>query len=336
MDLSTRYMGLHLKHPLVASAGPISTTIDGMKKLEDGGAAAIVMFSLFEEQIRRENESFDHYLEANTERFAESLSFFPAVEDYHVGPESYLSLIRMASEALDIPIIASLNGVTNEGWTDYARQLEEAGAKGLELNVYYIPADLDMSGRAVENLYVDILRTVKGAVSIPVAMKLNPYFSAMGNMARQLDQAGADALVLFNRFYQPDFDLEQLAVLPSLELSSPSELRLPLLWTAILYGKLDCSLAATTGVHSAGEAIKYLLAGSDVVMSTSALLKHGPGHIDTLLEGLRNWMQGRGFANLTQMRGVMSQRKVEDPTAFERANYIKVLEGYKSNPYLHG
>ena len=335
MDLSTRYMGLSLKHPLVASAGPLSTTIDGMKQLEDGGAAAIVMFSLFEEQIRRENESFDHYLELQTESFAESLSYFPAVEDYHVGPESYLSLIRLASEALDIPIIASLNGVSNEGWIDYARQIEEAGAKGLELNVYYIPADMEMSGWEVENRYLEILRTVKGAVSIPVAMKLNPYFSAMGHMARQLDEAGADALVLFNRFYQPDFDLDKLEVLPSLELSSPSEIRLPLLWTGILHGRLSCSLAATTGVHSTGEVVKYLLAGSDVVMSTSSLLKNGAGHIATLLEGLRTWMQARGFANLKQMRGVMSQRKVTDPTAFERANYIKVLEGYKANPYIH-
>lgn len=334
MDLSTHYMGLPLAHPLVASASPLSNNIDGMKRLEDAGASAIVMFSLFEEQIRQENEAFDHFLELGSESFAESLSYFPAVEDYHVGPESYLSLLRMASEALDIPIIASLNGVSSEGWCDYARQLEEAGAKGLELNVYYIPADLTISGREVEARYLEILRSVKEVVAIPVAMKLNPYFSAMGHMARQLEQAGADGLVLFNRFYQPDFDLEKLAVLPSLELSSPSELRLPLLWLAVLHGRLSCSLAATTGVHSAAEVLKYLLAGADVVMSTSALLKHGPEHIGTLLEGLRNWMQMRGFASVEQLRGVLSQRKVDDPSAFERANYIKVLEGYK-HPYLH-
>lgn len=334
MDLSTRYLGLALKHPLVASASPLSTTIDGMKRLEDGGAAAIVMFSLFEEQIRQENDAFDHFMEVGSESFAESLSYFPAMEDYHLGPENYLSLLRAASEALDIPIIASLNGVSSEGWTDYAQQLEQAGAKGLELNVYYIPADLTISGRDVEARYLEILRSVKEVVSIPVAMKLNPYFSAMGHMARQLENAGVDGLVLFNRFYQPDFDLETLKVLPSLELSNPSELRLPLLWLAILHGRLRCSLAATTGVHSAGEVVKYLLAGADVVMSTSALLKNGPQHLGAMLDGLRSWMQARGFANLNQMRGVMSQRKVDDPTAFERANYIKVLEGYK-NPYLN-
>lgn len=335
MDLSTRYMGLKLKHPLVASASPLSGSIDGMKRLEDGGAAAIVMFSLFEEQIHHENETFDHLMEVGTESFAESLSYFPAVEDYHVGPESYLSLLRMASEALDIPIIASLNGVSSEGWCDYARQLEQAGAKGLELNVYYIPADLTVTGREVEERYLAVLRSVKEVVSIPVAMKLSPYFSAMGHMARQLEQAGADGLVLFNRFYQPDFDLEKLAVLPSLELSTSAEIRLPLLWLAILHGRLRCSLAATTGVHSAGEVIKYLLAGADVVMSTSALLKHGPEHLGKLLEGLRSWMQAQGFSNLNQLRGVLSQRKVENPTAFERANYLKVLEGHK-NPYLYG
>lgn len=329
MDLKTTYMGLELKHPLAASASPLSETLDGIRQLEDADASAVVLFSLFEEQIRHENAAFTRFMESGTESFAESLSYFPAVEAYHIGPDSYLELLRRASEAVDIPLIASLNCVTAEGWIDYARMLQQAGAKGIELNIYYIEADLAVPGREVEQRYLDILKVVKEAVTIPVALKLSPFFSSMGHMAKQFDEAGADALVLFNRFYQPDFDIEQLEVAPTLELSTPSEIRLPLLWIAILYGRLKASLGATRGVHSADEVIKYLLAGADVVMSTSALLKNGPHYLSVLLEGLKSWLEAREFSSIAQMRGLLSQRHIADPSAFERGNYIKVLEGYK-------
>lgn len=333
MDLSTTYMGLKLKNPIVASASPLSGTLDSIKQMEDAGVSAMVMFSLFEEQIRQENAAFDYLIESGTESFAESLSYFPSVDDYHVGPENYLNLIRRASESVNMPIIGSLNGVTNEGWIDYAKQIQQAGAKGLELNIYYIPADLEMSGRDVEQRYLDILRGVKSAVTIPVALKLSPFFSSMGNMARQFDKAGADALVLFNRFYQPDFDIEQLEVASTLEYSTPNEIRLPLLWIAVLYGRVKASLAATRGVHSADEVVKYLLAGADVVMVASALLEHGPNFTKTLLKGLQDWMEPRNYESLQKMKGSMSRQHVINPSAFERANYIKILESYKS-PYM--
>jgi dihydroorotate dehydrogenase (fumarate) len=326
-------MGLKLKNPIVASASPLSGTLDSIKQMEDAGVSAMVMFSLFEEQIRQENAAFDYLIESGTESFAESLSYFPSVDDYHVGPENYLNLIRRASESVNMPIIGSLNGVTNEGWIDYAKQIQQAGAKGLELNIYYIPADLEMSGRDVEQRYLDILRGVKSAVTIPVALKLSPFFSSMGNMARQFDQAGADALVLFNRFYQPDFDIEQLEVASTLEYSTPNEIRLPLLWIAVLYGRVKASLAATRGVHSADEVVKYLLAGADVVMVASALLEHGPNFTKTLLKGLQDWMEPRNYESLQKMKGSMSRQHVINPSAFERANYIKILESYKS-PYM--
>jgi dihydroorotate dehydrogenase (fumarate) len=272
-------------------------------------------------------------MEAGTESFAESLSYFPEVEDYHVGTESYLDILRRASEAVDIPVIGSLNGITNEGWVDYARQMQEAGAKGIELNIYYIPADLNLSGRDFEARYLDIVKAVKGAVSVPVALKLSPFFSAIGNMAKQLDEAGADALVLFNRFYQPDFDLDKLEVLTNLELSSSREIRLPLLWIAILYGRIEASLAATRGVQTAEVVIKYVMAGADAVMTASALLKNGPGHLTSMVAGLGEWMDRREYVSVEQMKGSMSQRNVADPSAFERANYIKILESYKS-PYM--
>ncbi len=249
MDLTTTYMGLELQHPIVASASPLSESLDGIRRLEDGGAAAIVMFSLFEEQIRHENEAFSHLMESGTLSFAESLNYFPAVGSYPLGPDNYLDLIRRAAEAVNAPLIASLNCVTNEGWADYAQQIEQAGAKGLELNIYSIEADLDVSGAEVEQRYLDILSTVKAGVRIPVALKLSPFFSAMGHMAKRLDQAGADALVLFNRFYQPDIDITGLEVAPTLELSSASEIRLPLLWIALLHGKINASLGASRGVE---------------------------------------------------------------------------------------
>jgi dihydroorotate dehydrogenase (fumarate) len=333
MDLSTTYLGMPLKHPIVASAGPLSSTLDGIRRLEDAGASAVVLFSLFEEQIQRENEAFAHLTEVGTESFAESLSYFPDVEDYHVGPQEYLDLIRRASESVEIPVIGSLNGVTDAGWTEYAREIQDAGAKALELNIFYIPADIETSGRDVEERYVQIVRHVSEAVSIPVAVKLSPFFSATGDMARRLVEAGAEGLVLFNRFYQPDFDLDSLEVMPNLELSRASEVRLPLLWIAILYGRLPASLAATRGVESATEVVKYLMAGADVTMTTSALLRNGAGYLKTLVNDLEEWMARREYESVTQMKGSMSQRNVADPGAFERANYIKVLESYKS-PYM--
>jgi dihydroorotate dehydrogenase (fumarate) len=333
MDLKTTYMGLDLKHPLVASAGPISKSLDGIKRLEDAGASAVVLFSLFEEQIRQENEAFDYLMEAGTESFGESLSYFPAVEDYKLGPDAYLNLIRQATEAVDIPIIGSLNGVTDAGWAEYAKDIADAGAQALELNVYYIPADVGIAARDVEQRYIDIVKHVKGAVSIPVSVKLSPFFSSIGEMANRFVEAGANGLVLFNRFYQPDFDLEELEVVPNLELSSASEIRLPLMWIAILHGRVEASLAATRGVETAQEVVKYVMAGADVVMTTSALLRNGVGHMKTLVDGLNAWMEKRGYDSVEQMKGSMSQLKVADPSAFERANYIKMLGSFKS-PYM--
>lgn len=327
-DLRTTYLGLELPHPLVASASPISKDLDGIKRLADAGAAAIVLFSLFEEQIRHERAALAHLTEVGTESFAEALSYFPDPARYRVGPDRYLELVRRARAATSIPIIASLNGITSEGWVDYAGHLQEAGATALELNVYFVPASLEMTGRDVEERVLAVLRAVKSRVSIPVAMKLSPFFSAFGHMARQLDDAGADGLVLFNRFYQPDFDLERREVVPSLDLSTPAELRLPLRWIALLHGRVRASLAATTGVHTAIEAVKVLMAGADAVMTTSALLQRGPEHIGTITAGLAEWLERHELVSVTQMKGSMSQRNVADPTAFERANYLKVLESY--------
>lgn len=333
MDLTTSYMGLNLKHPIVASASPLSKTVDGVKRLEDAGASAVVLTSLFEEQIRYENESFDYLSEAGTESFAESLSYFPSATDFRVGPDAYLELIGAAKAAVKVPVIASLNGVTNAGWIEYAKEMQGAGADAIELNIFYIPASISTSGREVEQRYEDVIRAVRGAVSIPIAVKLSPFFSSMGEMATRFVMAGANGLVLFNRFYQPDFDLDELEVVPDLELSSASEIRLPLLWIAVLRGRLNCSLAATRGVQTAVEVVKYVMAGADAVMTTSALLRNGTGHLTTLLKGLTDWMEKREYQSIAQMKGSMSQQKVSDPAAFERANYIKVLQSYKS-PYI--
>jgi dihydroorotate dehydrogenase (fumarate) len=329
MNLTTRYMGLELKHPVVASASPLSESLDGIRRLEDGGAAAVVMHSLFEEQIRRENAALDRLLASGTESFAESLSYFPEMDDSSAGPDQYVDLVRRASEAIEIPLIASLNCVTGEGWIDYARQLEQAGASGLELNIYAIEPNLDISGQEVERRYLDSLRLVKESVSIPVALKLSPFFSAFGHMAKQLDAAGADALVLFNRFYQPDFNIDTLEVAPTLTLSQAGEIRLPLLWIALLYGKVNASLGATRGVETSVEIIKYLLAGADTVMTAAALLRNGPEYVAKLVAGLEAWMEERSFDSIAQLRGIMSHAKVADPLAFERANYIRILESYR-------
>jgi dihydroorotate dehydrogenase (fumarate) len=323
-------MGLDLKNPLVASASPLNAELGNIRGLEDCGAAAIVLPSIFEEQIEAEIRQYEHLTTIGVESFPEARSYFPESDAYRVGPDRYLDLVRRAVEAVDIPIIASLNGTTNEGWITYAKEIQACGAKGLELNVYFIPADLSWTGRDVEQRYLDILRAVRGVVSIPVAMKLSPYFSAMGNMAMELERAGADALVLFNRFYQPDIDLVQLRLLNDLQLSRSSEIRLPLLWIAVLAGRVRVSLAASTGVETAEQVVKYLLAGADVVMTTSALLRHGVKHIESLLTGLEAWLSSREIESIDEMRGMLSQRRVRDPETFERANYIKILQGYTS------
>jgi dihydroorotate dehydrogenase (fumarate) len=326
-DLSTTYLGLPLPHPFVASAGPISHTLDGIRRLEDGGASAIVLFSLFEEQIRREQEALRRLLSEGADSHGEASGYFPAAE-VHVGPGAYLELIRQARQVVRVPIIASLNGSTNDGWVEYARDLAEAGAHAIELNLFHVPADLSRSARDVEQQYVDVVAAVCSAVDVPVAVKVSPYFSAFGEMARRFVEAGARGLVLFNRFYQPDFDLARMDVAPTLDLSTPAEIRLPLLWLAVLHGRLSTSLAATTGVHTYVEAAKYLLAGADVVMSTAALLQHGPTHLTVMRRDLADWMSSKGFASVRQIKGSMSQQGVADPTAFERANYIRILTSW--------
>ncbi len=326
MDLRTDYMGLNLTSPLVVSACSLSEEVDNIVQMEDAGAGAVVLFSLFEEQIRQEAAWNESILESTSGFFAEANGYFPDLEDYHVGPENYLEVIRQAKERVGIPVIASLNGITNEGWIDYARLMEQAGADGIEINVFYVPADLRHTGPEVEQIYIDILRHVKNSVGIPVAIKLNPYFSAMGDMAKRLEGAGADALVLFNRFYQPDFDIEHLKIVPSLEYSSNVEIRLPLLWISLLYGRTTASLAATTGVHGANEAIKYLLAGADVAMTASALYKNGIPFLRTMTQGLTQWMDRMQLHAVKDFKGLLSQQLIADPTAFDRANYIKILE----------
>lgn len=329
MKLTTRYMGLTLDCPLIASASPLNTDIGNIRRLEDAGAGAVVLPSLFEEQIEAEAERQDHLVGMGSESSPEASSYFPAAAEYRVGPDQYLDLVERASSAVAIPVIASLNGTTDEGWISYARLIEQAGAKALELNIYFIPADITTSSRDVEQRYLDILTAVREIVSIPIAVKLSPYFSSVGNMARQLETAGADGLVLFNRFYQPDLDLARLEVLTDMKLSSPDEIRLPLLWLAVLAGRVEASLAATTGVSTADEVIKYLLVGADVVMTTSSLLRSGIEHMMTLRAGLEAWLRAREFASVDDVRGLMSQRRIADPQAFERANYIRILQGYR-------
>ena len=319
-------MGLNLRTPLVVSANPLSQKVDNIAAMEDAGAGAVVLFSLFEEQIRREADKTDKVLRATTNAFAEAADFFPDLEEFSVGTGQYLEVIRKAKERVDIPIIASLNGITADGWIEYAREIEQAGADGLEINVYFIPADLRLTSTDVELRYLDIVQLVRSTVKIPIAVKLNPYFSSVGHMCQQLTMAGADALVLFNRFYQPDFDIDELKVLSNLELSVPAEIRLPLLWIAVLYGRTPASLAATTGVHGAKELIKYLLAGADVAMVASAILKHGIGWIADILEDLDRYMTEMKFISIDSFKGAMSQQHVSDPAGYERSNYIQILE----------
>ena len=328
MDLTTRYLGLSLKSPLVAGASPLTGEVDNIRRLEDLGAGAVVLPSIFEEQIEQEEKLIEHLDTIGIDSYPEALTYFPAAASYRIGPAHYLEVLHHAAAATDIPIVGSLNGITDHGWVKYARQMEEAGADALELNIYFIPADSNTPGHEVEHRYITILKAVKQAVTIPVAVKLSPYFSAMGHMATQLVDAGADGLVLFNRFYEPDIDLGELALLPNLELSTATEIRLPLLWIGIMSGQVRASLAASTGVESADEVIKYLLAGADVVMTSSALLRHGVGYMKVLLDGLKSWLTARDLDTLDRIRGRLSQCNITDPAAFVRANYIRVLQGY--------
>jgi dihydroorotate dehydrogenase (fumarate) len=329
MDLSTTYLGLKLKNPIVPSASPMSHTLDSMKRLEEHGASAVVMYSLFEEQIVHEAAELNHYLSAGTESFPEALSYFPEAKEYNLGPEEYVELLHKAKQALEIPVIGSLNGTSPGGWVKYARNLEEAGADALELNVYYIATSARLSATEVEDRYVDVLHAVKANVKIPVAVKLSPFFSSMANMATRLDASGADGLVFFNRFYQPDINLETLEVFPNVLLSTPQAMRLPLRWIAILYGRLRASLAATSGIHSGEDVLKMLMAGADVTMMCSALLRHGPQRIKEVLADLHRWMEEHEYESVQQLKGSMSQKSVADPSAFERANYMKALNTYK-------
>jgi dihydroorotate dehydrogenase (fumarate) len=328
MDLSTTYLGLKLRTPLVPSASPLSQEIDNIKRMEDAGASAVVLHSLFEEQLRQERFELHHHLTQGTESFAEALTYFPEPEEFHLGPDAYLEHIRKAKEATRIPIIASLNGTSVSGWTDYARKIEEAGADALELNVYYIPTDTDLSSVQVEQTYIDILRAVKYVVKIPVAFKLGPFFSNMANMARRLEQAGANGLVLFNRFYQPDIDLEELEVRPNVLLSTPQALRLPMRWIAILYGRLQLSFAATSGVHGAQDALKMLMVGASVTMLCSVLFRAGIDQIRTIEQDMRQWMEDHQYESVQQMQGSMSQKNCADPAAFERAQYMRAIKSY--------
>jgi len=324
MDLSTRYLGLDLKNPLVVSASPLGLDLGNIRKLEDFGAAAIVLPSIFQEDIENEIDEMERLVaEGNSEAF----SYFPAHLAENVGPKNYLDLIRRARQAVDMPVIASLNGTTRTGWTDYAAQIEQAGARAIELNVYFLPTDLSLSGGEVEQRYLDILKAVKQAVSIPVSMKLSPYFSSVGHMVQTLDRAGADGVVLFNRFYQPDINLEELSLVRDLKLSHKGEIRLPLLWIAALAGKIKASIAASSGVQTAAEVIKYLFVGADVVMTTSALMRHGVGHMKTLHDGLVADLKTREVEKLSDIRGRMSRGAVSDLAAYDRVNYIRILRG---------
>lgn len=328
MNLTTSYMGFQLKNPLVVSPSPLSEPLDNMKRMEDAGAAAIVLHSLFEEQISFLSNELNANLQQGELSYAESLTYFPDAGDYKMGPDRYLEHVRQAKETVDIPIIGSLNGVSSGGWHNFAEQIEQAGADALELNVYFIPTDPDMDGQKVEKMYLDLVRDVKATVSIPVAVKIGPYFSSVANMAHKLDEAGADALVMFNRFYQPDLDVENLEVKSDLTLSSSWELRLRLRWVAILCEAIKADMAVTGGVHTVADVLKCMMAGAKVAMTTSSLLKQGIDHLSVLRDGLVQWMEEHEYESIEQMQGSLSQRKCPEPAVFERANYLKILTNY--------
>lgn len=329
-DLSTTYMGLQLRNPVVASAGPLSQTADGVCELAAGGVGAVVMYSLFEEQLRREAEQFAEEMADHEDAFVEAQSWFPDLPGVETsGVDRYVDLVERAAKAIDVPLIASINGSTTGSWVSIAKQLEQVGAAGLELNIYMVPGDLDASGQAVEDRHVEILRAVKEHLSIPVAVKLSPFFSSTGAMCRRLDEAGADALVLFNRFLQPDIDIDRMEMVPGVWLSSPADARLPRTWIAVLQAKVTASLAATSGVDQPEDVVKYILAGADVVMTTSALLRHGPAHASVLVHGLDRWLDKHGL-DLASARGMLAVPSALEAGEYERAGYVAALERAKS------
>ena len=328
MDLSTKYQGLNLRTPLVPAASPLSESVDTIRQMEDAGAAAVVLHSLFEEQLRQDSEDLARHLEHGTYSTPEALTYFPEPEEFRLGPEEYLSHISKVREAVSIPVIASLNGSSLGGWTDYAKRIQEAGAQALELNIYSIPTNMDLTSTKVEQTYLDIVKAVKSAVTIPVAVKLSPFFTNFANMAKRLDQEGVNGLVLFNRFYQPDIDLETLEVKPNILLSTPMAMRVPLRWIALLYGKLNGSLAGTSGIHRASDVLKMLMAGADVTMLCSALIRHGPRHIKLVERDLVAWMEEHEYTSVTQLKGSLSQKNCPEPSAFERAQYMKAISQF--------
>ena len=329
MDLNTTYMGMQLKSPLVVgAAAPLTEDIDNIKRMADAGAAAVVLHSIFEEQIRQERLELHHHLQYGTQSFAEALTYFPEPEIFHVGLSEYLYHIQKA-KGVGIPIIASLNGSSMGGWVEFAQQIQEAGADALELNIYSIPTDFDASGAEIEQKYIDILRAVKSEVTIPVAIKISPFFSNTANMTKRLVEAGADGLVLFNRFYQPDIDIEELEVTTNLLLSTPQDMRLPMRWIAILYGRMDVSFAATGGVQKGHDAIKLVMAGASIIEIVGSLLRHGIGHLKDIENEMVHWMEEHEYQSIEQMRGSMSQLNSPDPSTFERAQYMKAVQTYR-------
>lgn len=327
-DLTTTYLGLELKNPLVVSASPLTKKVHLARRLEDAGAAAVVMYSLFEEQINHESYELDHYLNRGTNTYAEALSYFPDLDDYNLGPEPYLEHLQRVKQAVNIPVIGSLNGISTGGWIDYARKIEQAGADALELNIYYLPTDIRLTGAELEEEYIQLVSDVRSTVKIPIALKLSPFYTSLPNLARSFVDAGADGLVLFNRFYQPDFDLDTFEVVPNLQLSTSYDLRLPLRWIAILYGRIQADFALTGGVHTAQDILKAMMAGANVAMTASALLENGIDQIGRMLQDLYRWMEEREYESIKQMRGSMSQLAVAEPAAFERANYMKALKSF--------
>ncbi len=331
-DLTTTYLGLQLKNPLVASASPLSEKVETVCELEEAGIAALVMYSLFEEQIIHESLELDHYLDYGAESFAEALTYLPQIGRYSIGPESYLQHLSRVKKAVTIPVIGSLNGVSTGGWIDYARKIEDAGADALELNIYYLPFDPKIVSAELEGTYTALVSNVKAKIKIPLAIKISPFFTGMANVCRRLVEAGADGLVLFNRFYQPDFDLEELEIVPNLTLSTSQELRMPLRWISLLYGRVKTDFALTTGIHTAEDVLKAMMAGANVAMLASELLKHGPRRAVEILTNIRQWMDGHDYESIHQMRGSMSAQAMHEPYALRRSNYIKVLNSFKYLP----
>ncbi len=329
MDISTSYLGLKLKSPIVPSAGPLSEDIGNIRQMEDAGAGAVVLYSLFEEQIEHDSLELDYQTSIHSESYAEATSYFPEPFEYKLGPEEYLKHITKIKSSVDIPVIASLNGKSIGGWIDYAKQIEQAGADALELNIYFLATSTEQKSEELEKKYAHIVKRVTSEIKIPVAVKMHPFFSSVAHMAKELTQAGASGLVLFNRFYQPDIDLEKLEVVPNVLLSTPMAMRLPLRWIAILYGKVKADLAATSGVYSEEDVIKMVMAGASVTQMLSALLKFGIGHIADVTTRLKIWMEENEYESLNQMRGSISYKNVDDPSKYERVNYMKVLHSYK-------